>query len=262
MRQVLIYFSIKYGGDWEKIKNAIAAKEALEENQALGLLKDLDSNTLTMIDSNYPIGLKESYRPPFVLFYQGNISLLESPHKLGVIGARKNTAYGKKAAESLISSLGEKKNDICIVSGMAKGIDSIGQKEAMSQGMKVISVLGSGLDCCYPESSSDIYDYCQKEKGLLISEYPKGTKADAKNFPMRNRIIAGLIDSLLVIEAEVPSGTSITTKFALANGKDVLCVPNDIFSEMKFTNSLIHDGATMVLDAKDILESLRISASS
>jgi DNA processing protein len=257
MREVLVYFSLKYQGDWLQIRNAIANREKVTDEEAQEVLKKVTSLTMTLIDDNYPFYLKQAYRPPFVLFYKGEINLLSSPYKLGVIGSRNNTEYGAKCIEKLLGELNAAQSGITVISGMARGIDSLAEREAIQLGMNVVSVLGSGVDICYPDSSSDVYGFSSNSpKGLLISEYPDGVQPLAEHFPARNRIIASLIDSLLIVEAAEKSGTSITAKLALEENKDILCVPSSILGENQFTNELIKDGAIMCMDGKDLFDSL------
>jgi len=256
MREILLFFSLKYDGDWEKIKDALARKEIVNEDEGKELVSKVKCNTLTFIDSNYPDCLKQAYRPPFVLFYEGNIDLLNSRKKLGIIGSRENSDYGEEVSNKIIDDLASKEKNITIISGMAKGIDSIAERCAIKNKMNVISILGCGIDVCYPSSSRDIYDYSQGENGLLMSELPPGIKPIGSNFPMRNRILSAVIDTLLIIEAKPRSGTSITARLSLENNKDILCVPCNINSPYKFNNFLIKEGAESCLNADDIVQAM------
>lgn len=256
MREVLIYFSVKYNGDWEKIKNALVVKEIVTEADGKEVLSKIPCKTLTFIDSNYPECLKQAYRPPFVLYYEGNVELLTARKKLGVIGSRRNSSYGEEVTNKLISGIAEKNGGFTVVSGMANGIDSIAERCAINSGLNIISILGSGIDVCYPASSKDIYEYSKTDKGLLLSELPPKNKPIGSNFPMRNRILSGIIDTLLIVEAKQRSGTSITARLSLEDNKDILCVPRDITSPYKLTNCLIREGAISCLSPEDIIEAM------
>lgn len=256
MREILLYFSIKYKGNWEQIKNALARKEIVSEDEGKALISNIKCNAITFIDSDYPNCIKQAYRPPFVLFYQGNIQLLESRKKLGVVGSRNNSNYGRETTEKIITGLAEKSCDITVVSGMAKGIDSIAERTAIKHNMKIISILGCGVDICYPESSRDIFEYSKTQNGLLISEFPPGIKPLSQNFPMRNRIISSIIHTLLIVEAKRRSGTSITARLSLEDNKDILCVPRNVDSPYKLTNFLIKEGADSCLGAEDVIQAM------
>lgn len=256
MREILLYFSVKYEGNWEKIKDALARKEIVSEEEGKQVVNQIKCNTLTFIDSDYPNCIKQAYRPPFVLYYEGNIDLLNSRKKLGVIGSRNNSNYGEEVTDKIISDLASKNKNITIVSGMARGIDSIAERCAMKNNMNVISILGCGLDICYPSSSKDIYEYSQTKKGLLLSEFPLGIKPIGSNFPMRNRILSAIIDTLLIVEAKRKSGTSITAHLSLEDNKDILCIPRNIDSPYKLTNFLIREGAESCLSADDIIQAM------
>jgi len=248
-RQVLIYLSLKYEGNWDKIYNAIKTKEDIDSNE---IGKIVISNAITIVDDNYPQGLKTQYKPPFVLFYKGNKEILDRKNILGVVGTRKMSTYGRRVTDYLLSGVYEKK-DIPLVSGMAKGIDSEAARVAIRHNKQIISCVGCGLDYCYPQESRDVYDYSMGDNGVIISEYPEGVKPLPENFPLRNRIIAGLCEALLVVEAGKQSGTSITVKYAIDQGKEVLCVPNEIFSKNTFTNELIACGALPCSTSNEII---------
>ena len=255
MRQVLIYLSLKYKGDWRGIRDAIANKERVIDGEALPLLASLKENTITLLDDDYPLNLKQAFRPPFVLYYRGNKKLLSERHKLGIIGSRENSEYAAKAIETIVGSVAEKEPDVVLISGMAKGCDFLAEQSALKHKLRTVSVLGNGLDICYPSSSKEVYE-ADKENNLLISEYPCGVEPASEHFPERNRLIASLIDSLLIGEGEERSGTAITVRFALDEGKDILCLPTGIFSHKNLCNLLIRDGAYLCMNGEDVLQSL------
>jgi len=200
---------------------------------------------------NYPEKLKNISQPPEILYAKGReISILNRP-AIAVVGSRNATAYGRWATKTLVEQLiGEK---FAIISGMARGIDTIAHYTALNSGGKTIAVLGSGIDVVYPPENRNLY----RKINLVLSEFPPGTPPEAKNFPRRNRIIAGLSDAVLVIEAAKRSGSLITARFAAEQGKEVFAVPGPISSpQSEGTCWLIRQGAKLVYDINDILEEL------
>ena len=199
----------------------------------------------------YPVKLKNISSPPKELFCLGNLELLNCK-SIAVIGSRNYSGYGERAAKEFSYNLA--KEDVCIVSGMARGIDSFAHEAALDAKGKTVAVLGSGLDVIYPRENKILYENIIKNNGLIISEYPLGTKPSRQNFPARNRIISGLSDGVLVIEARKNSGTNITVDFALDQGKDVFVIPGNIYSNTSDgTNFLIKEGAIPVTSYKDII---------
>ena len=250
MRNILIYFAIKYKGNYFKILEALKNKEKIS-SQDIETIKSKKVKAITCIDKEYPSYFKQSFYSPLVLFYEGDISLLNYPMRLGVIGSRDNSEYGAKATVSLLTQLFEKK-EVLIVSGLAKGIDSIAHETALNCHQKTIAVLGSGIKNCYPKSNLHLYNLI-KEQGLILSEYPFDVEPDSNNFPMRNRIISAISQKILVTDAKIKSGTQITVKYALEEGKDVFAVPHSIFDE-SFCNVLISQGAKPIFTGNDLIE--------
>ena len=210
----------------------------------------------TLKDEDIPQMLREIADPPEKLYIQGK---LPSPDTkiLCVVGSRKYTQYGKDACEKLISGL--RGYDITIVSGLALGIDGIAHKSALDAGLKTIAVPGSGLheSVLYPSSHKQLAEKILEKGGALISEFEPKFRATPYSFPQRNRIMAGISHAVLVIEAEIKSGTLITSKFATEYNRDVLTVPGSIFSKnSEGPNMLIRLGATPVRNSEDILEAL------
>ncbi len=199
--------------------------------------------------------LKQIYDAPKVLYTIGNIELLHSQNNIAIIGCRRNTKYGEKAAKYFAASLA--KEGITIISGLARGIDGIAHKGALMAKGKTIAVLGHGLDKIYPPEHIELAREIIAKKGLIISEYPLGTNIKQKNFPERNRIISGLSRGVLVIEAKNKSGTITTVDFALDQGREVFAVPGSInFFNSEGTNELIKQGATLVMNYKDVLKNI------
>ena len=208
---------------------------------------------INMNSKYYPERLKNIDDAPKELYCLGNLELLNYKNNIAMIGSRNCSSYGERAAKDFAYNLA--KEDICIVSGLAKGIDSFSHIGALNAKGKTIAVLGSGLDNIYPKENIKLVEEIIKNNGLVISEYPLGTKPLKHHFPARNRIISGLSDSVLVVEARKNSGTNITVDFALEQGKDVFVIPGNIYSKTSDgTNFLITEGAIPVLSYKDILD--------
>lgn len=205
------------------------------------------------LNSNYyPERLRNIDSPPKELYCLGNLELLNYKNNIAIIGSRNCSLYGERVAKDFAFNLA--KEEACIVSGLAKGIDSFSHIGALNAKGKTIAVLGSGLDNVYPKENIKLMESIVKNNGLVISEYPLGTKALKQHFPARNRIISGLSDNVLVVEARKNSGTNITVDFALEQGKDVFVIPGNIYSKTSDgTNYLITEGAIPVISYKDIL---------
>ncbi len=211
--------------------------------------------TVTCGDSDYPSRLKEIYDYPPVLYIRGSL-MPEDEWCLAVVGTRRATVYGKQVTEEIVTDLAHSK--ITIVSGLAKGIDTIAHRSALEAGGRSLAVFACGLDIVYPGENAklarDIID-----QGALISEYPLGTKPRAENFPRRNRILSGLSLGVLITEAGETSGTMITARMALEQNREVFAIPGSILSPVsRGTNKLIQEGAKLVCDYTDILEELNL----
>jgi DNA processing protein len=212
---------------------------------------------LTCQDPDYPSRLKEIYDYPPILYVRGSL-LPRDEWCLAVVGTRRATVYGRQATEEITADLAQ--NKITIVSGLAKGIDSIAHQSALEAGGRTIAVFASGLDIVYPAENAALARNIIQQ-GALISEYPLGTRPKADNFPRRNRIMSGLSLGVLVVEADETSGAMITARLALEQNREVLAVPGSILSPTsRGTNHLIQEGAKLVRDYTDILEELNLTA--
>ena len=204
-------------------------------------------------DVLYPKRLKEIYLPPVVLFYKGRLELFNRL-SIGIVGARNHTEYSKEALEYLLPDILERK--VSIISGLARGVDSLAHQLTLDLKGETIAVIGNGINICYPKENQSLYDAIGS-KGLILSEYPLDSPPLKFHFPYRNRIIAGLSHGLCVIEAKLHSGSLITANVALSENRQVFALPGNITSEYsKGTNELITAGAFPIRNANDILDSL------
>jgi len=243
-----------YGAFWEGIKEEkIELDEELKkaEKELEKALKE-DVKIIPLSSSKYPKLLREIQQPPIVLYVKGN---LPEDNSISIVGSRKTTSYGKRVAFSLGKFLAE--NGICVVSGLAYGIDAFSHEGCLKSKGKTVAVLGTGVDFIYPRGNRGLAERILKENGALISEFPLGTGPAKENFPRRNRIISGLSYATVVVEAGESSGSLITAHFALEQGRVVFAVPGKIDSPYSVgTNRLIKEGAIPLLSFDDIFEEL------
>lgn len=205
---------------------------------------------ISIKDKEYPKLLKEIYDPPISLYIKGNRNIL-SNKSIAIVGCRDVSDYGKKVTKYFSYNLA--KQNINIISGLAKGVDSYAHIGTLSTQGKTIAIVGNGLDTIYPTENGYLANRIIENGGAIISEYPLGTKPEKMNFPARNRIISGMSEGIIVIEAKEKSGTLITVDFALEQGRDVYVVPGNINSLNSVgTNELIKQGAKIVTTYKDI----------
>lgn len=234
----------------DKVARAIIQSRDLKktkEYMEISFRKEID--LIDYMDKEYPDNLKEIYDFPIEIHIKGKKELLNN-RMVAIVGTRRPTEEGRKIARDIGKVLA--KGNITVVSGMAGGIDSEAHRGALEGKGSTIAVLGSGVDVCYPAYNKSLYEDILK-KGLILSEYNNGTKPLSYNFPRRNRIISGLCDSIIVIEAGISSGTLITVQQGLEQGKNIYAVPGSIFSSKSDgTNYLIKEGATPICSIKDI----------
>jgi len=223
-----------------------AAKEAEDARQ-------LGASFVTIQDPRYPKILKEIFDPPLLLYARGNLELLGAP-AIGVVGTRRPTAYGKAMAERLAGDLAAR--GLVIVSGMARGVDSAAHRGALQANGKTVAVLGTGMDVPYPAENKKLHAEIA-EKGLLLSEFPLGSFPAPQNFPIRNRIIAGLSLGVVVVEAAQYSGSLITARLAMEQNREVYGVPGSVTNKNSWgPHVLIKQGAKLVQDWQDVVEEL------
>ncbi len=212
---------------------------------------------VTLGDPRYPRLLREIFDPPITLFARGRVELL-STLSLGIVGTRRPTPYGLAAAERLSADLAHA--GITVASGMARGIDTASHKGALSVGGDTIAVLGCGVDVVYPSENRKLAADLAV-KGLIVSEFPMGAVAFPQNFPIRNRIISGISVGVLVVEGAQYSGSAITAKLAMDQGREVFAVPGNITSKLSWgPNLLIKQGARLVQDWNDVIADLPAEA--
>ena len=204
----------------------------------------------------YPSRLKEIYDYPPVLYVRGKLPADDEPC-LAIVGTRRPTVYGRQVTEEIVADLA--RSSITIISGLARGIDSVAHRTALDAGGKTVAVFGSGLDIVYPGENAKLAQAIA-EHGALVSEYPLGVKPKAENFPLRNRIMSGLSLGVLVVEAGERSGALITAQQAMEQNREVFAVPGSILSPAsQGTNRLIQEGAKLVRNHTDILEELNLT---
>lgn len=207
-------------------------------------------------DNRYPNLLKNIKNPPEKLYVNGDYNCFNLPC-ITIVGSRNMSEYGRKMTKKIVEELTNA--GICIVSGLAVGIDSVAHNTCLENNGKTIAVLGSGLNKVFPPENMELYNKILKNNGCIISEYEPNEQAQKKYFPERNRIVSGLSLGTVIIEAAYRSGTSITAKFALSQGRKVFCIPNSIGNKNSYgTINLIKKGAIMITNGKEILYSLGI----
>lgn len=214
-------------------------------------------NITTIDDDDYPSLLKEIHDPPYMLYYKGDLSRL-AKKRIAVVGTREPSYSGisniRKICEELSAS------GLSIISGLARGVDTVAAKAAIFGGTPTAAVLGCGIDIPYPKENADLY-YQICNEGVLLSEYPPGIPPLAENFPPRNRIISGMAHAVFIAEGRIKSGGAITVRNAIEQNRDVYAMPGDISNPMaELPNSLIADGAIVVLGSKTILDSMNTPA--
>jgi DNA processing protein len=233
-----------------EIKNGIADEVVA---QVLAWLEDDNNHIVTLADLDYPQSLLNIPDPPLLLYVKGRLTLLNQP-SLAVVGSRSATPQGINNAEAFAKSLSDA--GLCIISGLAHGIDAAAHRGALRGQSSSIAVVGTGLDKVYPSANRDLA-HALAQQGAMISEFPLGTPPLAANFPRRNRLISGMSLGCLVVEASLQSGSLITARLALEQGRDVFAIPGSIHApQSKGCHALLKQGAKLVETAQDILEEL------
>ena len=242
--------------DDKTARTIVSERAGISPDAEMEALDRAEVKALTWDHPMYPPRLKEISDPPPVLYMRGALRP-EDERSVAVVGTRKATAYGREVASSLTRDLAA--SGVTVVSGLARGVDSIAHRAALEANGRTIAVFGCGLDVVYPPEHARLAQEIG-ETGALVSEHPLGTRPKAQNFPLRNRIISGMTLGTLVVEAPENSGALWTVRHALEQNREVFCVPGSIFSPVsRGTNLLIQDGAKLVMGCKDILEELNLT---
>jgi len=217
------------------------------------LLKEVGGKILTLKDDDYPKRLRDIYDPPALLYVRGELRR-EDELAVAIVGSRKTSPYGRWITEKIGQDLA--RHGVTVVSGMARGIDSVAHKGALQGGGRTIAVLGCGVDVIYPSENRNLF-YQIIEQGAILTEFPMGSPPEGGHFPRRNRIISGLSMGVVIVQASAESGSLITAGYALEQGREVFAVPGNVGAEgSRGTNQLIKDGAKMVESSEDILEEI------
>lgn len=234
---------------------AILKKKAFQraEKELAAVRKIAGCSLLNWTEPEYPQTLLQIYDPPVLLYVRGGAQVLNLP-SLSIVGTRKPTLYGTQMAQRLGRDLASR--GLVIVSGLARGIDAIGHQGAMDAHGRAIGVLGTGIDVCYPKENKKLYERVV-ERGAIVSEFPLRTHPAPENFPVRNRIVAGLPLGVVVVEGAQYSGSLITARLAMEFGREVFGVPGNVTQPVSFApNQLIKQGAKLVTGAEDVIEEL------
>lgn len=251
-------FSAKTAQLRETVDDAIASAiaqgvDAATTAPTLRWLDDEHNHLITLADQHYPAPLLEIANPPALLYAKGNLDHLKLP-SIAMVGSRHATPQGEKNAEDFAEHLC--RHGLCVVSGMALGIDGAAHRGALKSTGATIAVVGTGLDIVYPAKHRELAHHIV-QKGLMLSEFPLGTPSKAQHFPRRNRIISGLSIGCLVVEANIDSGSLITARLAAEQGRDVFAIPGSIHSPVtKGCHQLIKQGAKLVESTEDILNEI------
>lgn len=244
------------GLDKRSLSNLVRARGRLDLDAEVEKLENARIQVLTWDDADYPPHLAQIFNAPPILYVRGSLEARDE-WAVAVVGTRRASVYGKEAARLVATGLAGA--GVTVVSGLARGIDTVAHRCCLEAGGRTLAVLGSGLDIIYPRENARLAAEII-ERGALISEYALGTRPEARNFPPRNRIISGLTMGTVVVEAGRSSGALITADFAAEQGREVFSVPGSIFARgSQGTNELIQQGAKAVCNISDVLEELNLT---
>ncbi len=244
------------GLDRRSLANLLKAREGLDLDAELERLERGGVQVLTWDDADYPPNLRQAYNAPPILYVRGRLETRDE-WSVAVVGTRRASVYGKEAARMICTGMAQA--GVTVVSGLARGIDTVAHRACLDAGGRTIAVLGCGVDVIYPQQNARLTGEIV-ERGALVTEYALGTRPDARNFPPRNRIISGLTLGTVVVEGDRGSGALITAGFAAEQGREVFAVPGNVFARTsRGTNYLIQQGAKMVCQVSDVLEELNLT---
>lgn len=239
----------------KKVDIFLQKREKIDVNKTYDEVLKRNIKILTFENKNYPYLLKNINNPPMVIYYKGDLSKCNLEKTLAVVGSRRISLNGKESLKKVISELNN--TDLCIVSGLATGADTIAHKLALDNNLKTIGVIASGFDFIYPSSNKSLYEEITNGNGAVITEYYPTFEPLKFRFPQRNRIVSGLSYGTLVAEAALKSGALITANLTLEQGRELLCIPGLITNpNTEGIYKLIKTGATIVTEASDILNAL------
>ena len=251
-RENLIALAIKYQGNWRQILRALENDEEVEDIDVQQYLSRSKCKVLTIIDKDYPDYLRQRFQPPFVLFYYGDISLIYDYRKnVAIVGSRIPTSHGIENTRYIAEGICKQYN---IVSGLANGLDRVAHLGAINMDGKTIGVLGNGIEYCYPDINTELYEEMKKNH-LVISEYFGYIDPDASHFPQRNRLIVMLSCATIVGEANHKSGSLMTANLTLAYYNKLMCIPSSDIQNSA-CDLLIKEGCDVVLSPEDVLDLL------
>ena len=239
----------------KKAENFIEKKKNINPDKALEEVLKRNIKFITFDSSDYPYMLSQISNPPMTIFYKGDLSTCNLDRTVAFVGSRRASLNGKDGVKRVISDL--RNTDVCIVSGLASGIDAVSHESAINNNLKTIGVIASGFDYTYPESNKYLYEKIEQEAGAVISEYYPTFQPLKFRFPQRNRIVTGLSFGTVVGEAALKSGALISANLTLEQGRELMCIPgaiNNVNTEGIY--KLIKDGASIVTSGDDILNAL------
>ena len=239
----------------KKAETFLRERDKIDPDKALYAIENRGIDYVTLEDDNYPRMLKQISDPPAVLYYKGDLFGCNLERTVAVVGSRKTTYHAKEAVSKILSELSG--TDICIVSGLAAGIDTSAHTAALENNLKTIGVIASGFDFIYPTSNKNLYEKIEKGGGAVVTEYYPTFQPLKFRFPQRNRIVSGLSYGTLVAEASLKSGALITANLCLEQGRELMCIPGLISNpNTEGIYKLLKNGAALVTKAEDILEAL------
>lgn len=239
----------------KKAENFLRLRDKVNPDKVLDEVLNRGIKFFTYDSPDYPKMLKNIDNPPAILYYKGNPQSINFERTLAVVGSRRATRYAKEALQKIISELCN--TDICIVSGLASGIDTTAHESALENGLKTIGVIASGFDFTYPAANRDLYKRIENGGGLIFSEYYPKFEPLKYRFPQRNRIVSGLSYGTVVAEASLKSGALITANLTLEQGRELMCIPGLITNpNTQGIYKLIKNGASIITCSDDILEAL------
>lgn len=238
-----------------KVENFLRKRDSINPDKALQDVLDRGIKFLTFENPNYPQILKEIHDPPMVLYYKGDLNNCNLNRTVAFVGSRNCSMNGKDSAKKVIK--GFKGTDVCIVSGLAAGIDTVAHTAAIENELKTIGVIASGFDFVYPSSNKKLYQQIEEGSGVIFTEYFPTFEPIKFRFPQRNRIVSGLSFGTVVVEAAIKSGALITANLTLEQGRELMCIPGLISNpNTEGIYKLLKNGAAIVTNAEDVLNTL------